>query len=142
MVNHELTGRNFLGKHFNVVTAFKGILTVSAHVRVACVGFKVVFREPMVFKPVKGFAGVLCESVDGFFEAHVFAVGDDVIGKSLPAVFDFGIGLLHAGAVGGKKTAAEVRTSVKRAHALIKNLNLGAAVKGLAGSHEACAAAA
>ena len=142
MVNHELTGRNFLGEHFNVVTALKGILTVSAHVRVACVGFKVVFREPMVFKPVKGFAGVLCESVDGFFEAHVFAVGDDVIGKSLPAVFDFGIGLLHAGAVSGKKTAAEVRTSVKRAHALIKNLNLGAAVKGLAGSHEACAAAA
>lgn len=75
MVNHELTGRNFLGKHFNVVAALKGILTVSTHVRVACVGFEVVFREPMVFKPVKGFAGVLCESVDGFFEAHVFAVG-------------------------------------------------------------------
>ena len=115
---------------------------MSAHVRVTGIGFKVMRRQTVVGEPVKGFARVLREAVDGLLEAHEVAVGDDVVGKSLPAVLDGRIGLLQLGAAGREEDAAEIGGGVVGRQARVEHFDLLAGVDHLAGGHHARAAAA
>ena len=141
VVDLELALFELLHKHFDVVAALEGFLTHAAVVRVTGIGFDVVLGETAFGEPVESFARVLGEGVDRFLQAHVVAVGDDVLREGFPGVLDRGIGLLHLRAVGGEKTAAEVRRGVEGALALVEDFDFGARVVRLAGGHHAGAAA-
>ena len=141
-MNLELALFELLDEHFDVIAALEGFLTHAAVVGVTGIGFDVVLGKTALGKPVEGFARVLGEGVDRFLEAHVVAVGDDVLREGFPGVLDGGIGLLHLRAVGCEKTAAEVGRGVEGALALVEDFHLGARVVRLAGGHHAGSAAA
>ena len=96
VMHFNLARFDFFFEHVNVIAPFEGILTMRANIRVARIRLKMMGSKAVVFEPVKGFARMLREAVDGFLQGHVFAVGDDVVGKGFPVVLDLRIGFLHA----------------------------------------------
>ena len=143
VVNLDAAFVELFDQNFDVVTALERVLTVSAQTAVAGIRFKVMFGKTGVFKEVKCFAGVLCEAVNRFLQAHVVAVSHDVFGKLLPGVFTaFRISILHLGTPSCEQAAAEVGSCMEGRLACVINGNFTAGIVCLAGSHHTGTAAA
>ena len=95
-MHFNLARFDFFFEHVNVIAPFEGILSMRANIRVARIRLQMMGSKAVVLEPVKGFARMLRKPVDGFLQGHVFAVGDDVVGKGFPVVLDLRIGFLHA----------------------------------------------
>ena len=130
-------------QNFNVVTALERVLTVSAQTAVAGIRFKVMFGKTGVFKEVECFAGVLCEAVNRFLQAHVVTISHDVFGELLPGVFTaFGVGILHLGTPSCEQAAAEVGSCMEGRLTCVINGNFTAGIVCLTGGHHTGTAAA